>query len=452
MHRSHHNARCAPVENPVPSARHQLAIAHRAPRHPEARPPIIRIAVDQVRADPRIGQRQRRIQHRRLRHALHVVAQPQRHRQVVQHTPFILRKAGIFSNIRKRPRPSRARSRKRLRKGRTRARRQPRQAPPKIIQAGKSVAPRKIAGEEVENVVAHEIESILHRVPSGDPRVGVRELPAVNRRLARAEEIPPHGEGRLRALPYQSLRQIRIRLSRLLVLLPAQPHHVDLRWIHRSGQREGQAIRIHQRRARMLLRHLIPAALAVPAGKAPAIPARVQRIRGINHPVAFQQNHIVIRGPQVVRLPRLQIGQCLRFKRRRGHKSRRQLDKRCLRELIALPIVIEEEEQLVLHYRPAYVPAKLVEVIRRLRPVRIRGNQIARIERAIAVEPERRAMKIIRPRLVDHIDHRAARAPKFRRVGIRVHLKFLYRILAELVGIAHARASQALSKKRIVIV
>ena len=66
---------------------------------------------------------------------------------------------------------------------------------------------------------------------------------------------------------------------------------------------------------------------------------------------------------------------------------------------------------------------------------------VTRVERAVAEEPERRAMDIVRSAACHGVDHSARCAAELRQVGCCNHLKFLYRVLRDLRADACATGS-----------
>ena len=61
-------------------------------------------------------------------------------------------------------------------------------------------------------------------------------------------------------------------------------------------------------------------------------------------------------------------------------------------------------------------------------------------------------MKLVRARLGDDVDDRAARAPELRREAVLINLKLLHRLFRELIGGPHAAAPQCLTEESVVVV
>src|SRR5262249_49461976 len=96
--------------------------------------------------------------------------------------------------------------------------------------------------------------------------------------------------------------------------------------------------------------------------------------------------------------------------------------------------------------------AKLVVVICALGEIPLHAEGVVCIERLVTEELEGRAARGVGARLGDDVDDRPTGASVLRRIGVRVDLKFLHGILAELVGCtARSGPSDRLSEERVVI-
>ena len=105
-----------------------------------------------------------------------------------------------------------------------------------------------------------------------------------------------------------------------------------------------------------------------------------------------------------------------------------------IRERVALAVVIKKEERPIANDWPADISPELVEMI---------GLLGATLSFDDAVGAGFR----------DHVDHRPTRVPEFRGIGVRIHLKFLHRVFAELVGrAARPRPAIGLPEERVVVV
>src|SRR5260370_30725367 len=77
-------------------------------------------------------------------------------------------------------------------------------------------------------------------------------------------------------------------------------------------------------------------------------------------------------------------------------------------ESVGLPIIIEEEKELLTADRTAEVSAELVEVIGRLPAAVDFIDRVVGIEALVAEEFKGRAVEIVATGLGDHVDHRTA--------------------------------------------
>src|SRR6266404_8740109 len=72
---------------------------------------------------------------------------------------------------------------------------------------------------------------------------------------------------------------------------------------------------------------------------------------------------------------------------------------------------------------------------------------------AVTEEPEPGAVKLVRARLCDHVDDGPARVSQFGGVSVRIHLKLLDSVLAELIRSAsRTGASGGLSEESVVVI
>ena len=104
----------------------------------------------------------------------------------------------------------------------------------------------------------------------------------------------------------------------------------------------------------------------------------------------------------------------------------RQRRKRYRRIDFAIPLVIQKEERLVLHDRPAQRSAELILILNR--PPRCRLKESNRVQLRVPEKVPGPSMKRIRPAPQTRIHRRSASSPKFRTRVIRNHPKLSHRI------------------------
>src|SRR5439155_6357728 len=123
------------------------------------------------------------------------------------------------------------------------------------------VTAREVAGKEIEDPIELEIEAALELVFAANPGHRVRELRALDRRLARAEEVAPDRQDRGPALPDRRLGQVGVREAGFAVAGPLEPRLVQERGSDDARQARVERPREHVRRAGVLQCVLRTAAL-----------------------------------------------------------------------------------------------------------------------------------------------------------------------------------------------
>src|SRR5439155_9460741 len=163
--------------------------------------------------------------------------------------------------------------------------------------------------------------------------------------------------------------------------------------------------------------------------------AKGYAVVGCELPVALAENGVLILGAvPAIRQWRQALNRCLRGWV--GGQELGQVQEHDVLNGIPLSVIVEKKESLVLHNWTAGTAAKLVEVIWGSRPG-WNGNlvdHIIGIERFVTVEPETRSVQLVGPGFRDHVDNGAARPAELCGVSIRIDLKLLDGILAELKG------------------
>jgi hypothetical protein len=135
-----------------------------------------------------------------------------------------------------------------------------------------------------------------------------------------------------------------------------------------------------------------------------------------------------------------------------------------VRQILPLAVVSAEEEGAIFDDGAAEAEAELVDLLRRslvavepspaveVRALLSLDVRRVGVQRLVAEILEDAAVEIVRARLRDDVDDRAARAPELRRKAVLVDLKLFHRLFRELVGRAHARASERLTEEGVVVV
>ena len=180
VRRADHDRRRAAVEEAVTGANDGAACLAGRPGHSQPRADIVvvnRNVVREVACSLQLGIR---IQNRWLGHLLTVVAQAGVQGQRLHHTPLVLHEQPRFFQIRMRDWSAGPRSGERLREA-------GRRLVGEVGQAVEAIGTEKVAREVVEDVVVAVVEAALDGVVLQNVRGRIRNLIALDRRLARRE-------------------------------------------------------------------------------------------------------------------------------------------------------------------------------------------------------------------------------------------------------------------------
>ncbi len=180
-----HDRRRPPVEESPPAAHGEPAVG-RTPGDAQPRAPVVGVGVEPARVD--IGGRELRVRipHRRRVRLHEVVAQPEVEREVASRPPLVLGEDRVLLEVGMGLGSGRAGPLEVLLVELVGA---VRPAAGKRRERAERVRPAEEAGEVVQDVVELKIEAALELVLAANPRRRIRELPALDRRLARAEVV-----------------------------------------------------------------------------------------------------------------------------------------------------------------------------------------------------------------------------------------------------------------------
>src|SRR5438874_4973235 len=198
---------------------------------------------------------------------------------------------------------------------------------------------------------------------------------------------------------HQCFGIIAVRLTGLAVALIAELRHVYQNGTQRRSELGVEAVTVDQRCAGMLEGARGAAVLQALSGEALGVVAGRELVAVADVPVALAQINVLVKRAVVIVDSRIEV---IHRSNLIGSDRRRQRYQNGISGQIALSVIIEEEEQLVLFHRPADVSTELVEVISRLQwkwpasALRESALQavdgIVRVESTIAKELEGRPM------------------------------------------------------------
>ena len=169
--------------------------------------------------------------------------------------------------------------------------------------------------------------------------------------------------------------------------------------------------------------------------------------------IGLDEVHVLVLTADIVLRVRLEDVVAALIVGRRDRDRSAAADDDGIRQIVALHVIVDEEEVLVVLDRTAGGKAVLIEVIGTLRAIVDLVDVVVRVVALVAQEVEERAVEIVRARLRHDVDDGATGAAVLGRVGVVVDLELLYRVLRELVRrAAGAGAAEGLAEERVVIV
>ena len=128
-------------------------------------------------------------------------------------------------------------------------------------------------------------------------------------------------------------------------------------------------------------------------------------------------------------------------------------EKHQIGECVALPIIIEKEKKFFTDDRTAEVSAELVEVIRRFPEAFNLIDGVVGVQALVAKEFKGGAVEIVSAGLGDDVNYCSSGMAEFGGIRVGIHLEFLDRVFAELVGSpARSSAAYGLAEESVVVV
>ena len=266
--------------------------------------------------------------------------------------------------------------------------------------------------------------------------------------IPRAEIVPPEINDRGSALPQHHFRRRGVRFARLIVASIGEARFKQGRGSHYPRMRAGDVVSGDARVPGVADGAGSAGVLIIQPRKTVRVVANAQALRVGHIPIALAHINVVVQAAVVGGEILSHQGQA---RLRCGVGGSGRAGDYCDRLLIALAVVIEEEEQFVLDHRAAEVSAELIEVIILLREAGPIVLPAIGVEALVAEELEKRPMKVVSAALGDHVQNAPAGAPDLRRVAVGGNLILLHGILAETIrAAARSGASGGLPEERII--
>ena len=263
VRRPDHDGRRPGEENAISRSHHELfRIGSRAPCDAEAWGEIVLVDRNSARVNSSRCELRAGIFCRRLGEALHVISDAEIERESAVHTPVVLKETGKLGKIRFSGGPSCSVAGKRLHVAfaggcRTAAR--------ETREAIEPVRSREVAWEEIQNPVDIQISTELEVVQARDERNVIRELAALDGRLAGTEEVAPNRQYGLAAFKDRCFGVRAVGFARFFVPRVLCTELVEQPAGENRTDRTIQCIRFDQRIAGVLERVLRSAGLAASA-------------------------------------------------------------------------------------------------------------------------------------------------------------------------------------------